>query len=275
MNHSHPQANWLVERFYSETFANFLHLEEQPMAHNRLRPIKEGNKKISNDLNRLNTIIGFGFEQLRSVDLNNDLINLCAGSFWDSVHFERIVLSKNNLRTIWRNTFCDKNILLDLDLSRNNFTAALASSRASLTVLKMFKNVIKVLNRRDFEGRRNLNVLELVENCIETQELESLSLSQMSAHSRLPDTSEFAHLQDNSHLSDKVNGKTEGNPDTAPTKQRQKGVKGSRCCRRANDGIANRRTRRRTTPAQLRGRDKCCNGRGDGQSPVSERRESV
>ncbi|KAL3107545.1 hypothetical protein niasHT_014005 [Heterodera trifolii] len=73
---------------FCNRFANFLHLEEQPMAHNRLRPIKE---------------VG-------------------------------------------------------------------VSSRASLAVLIMSKNGVKVLNRRDFEGMRNLNALELAENRIETHE---------------------------------------------------------------------------------------------------------
>uniref|UniRef100_A0A914HXV5 Chaoptin n=1 Tax=Globodera rostochiensis TaxID=31243 RepID=A0A914HXV5_GLORO len=144
-----------------------------------------------------------GFEQLRSVDLSqNDLIDLNAGSFWSSTRLERIVLSENNLRTIWRDTFRDQNLiielnlagnvlhsldsgvfgkdnLLGLDLSRNNFSAipirALTSVRGSLSVLKMSRNGVKVLNRKEFEGMKNLNVLELAENRIETLEEEMFS----------------------------------------------------------------------------------------------------
>ncbi|KAL3125683.1 hypothetical protein niasHT_009770 [Heterodera trifolii] len=157
----------------------------------------------NNQLEFVHAQIFQGFEQLRSVDLShNDLIDLSAGSFWGSVRLERIVLSENNLRTIWRNTFRDQtliielnlagnvlhsldsgvfgqNNLLGLDLSRNNFTAipirALASVRASLTVLKMSKNGVKMLNRMDFEGMRSLNALELAENRIETLEEEMFS----------------------------------------------------------------------------------------------------
>lgn len=67
-----------------------------------------------------------------------------------------------------------KNNLLELDLSRNNFTSipvrALASVRASLSTLRMANNIVRVLNRADFEGMANLSVLELGHNRIESLE---------------------------------------------------------------------------------------------------------
>lgn len=50
-----------------------------------------------------------GFEKLLSVDLShNDLIEVEANAFWKSHNLRKIILSDNNLRVIWKETFSDQ-----------------------------------------------------------------------------------------------------------------------------------------------------------------------
>lgn len=50
-----------------------------------------------------------GFEKLITLDLSyNNLIEVDSGAFLKSFNLTRIILSNNNLRNIYRNTFIDQ-----------------------------------------------------------------------------------------------------------------------------------------------------------------------
>lgn len=63
----------------------------------------------NNQLEFIDNKVLNGFEKLLSVDLsNNDLIEIHAGAWRKSPHLERLILSNNNLRTLWKETFIDQ-----------------------------------------------------------------------------------------------------------------------------------------------------------------------
>ncbi|KAI1731045.1 leucine rich repeat domain-containing protein [Ditylenchus destructor] len=142
-----------------------------------------------------------GFEKLLSVDLShNDLIEVEANAFWKSHNLRKIILSDNNLRVIWKETFSDQilihtldlgnnvlnsidagvfgtNNVVELNLSQNNFTSvpskALSTIQNSLAVLDLSHNSIRTLNKDDFRGLVNVTKLVLSFNRLESLEEET------------------------------------------------------------------------------------------------------